>query len=183
MIFHGQVSVGMSPQSVLTCWHSWFTAIATQSEKEGYPDFAMLRWQSLLKLFSMVKVQWLWPPNQCWRVDILDWQHLLPSWQKKYTLIWRCCVDFPFGNYFPCSGFKGYDPQISVDVLTFLIGSTFHPVGKRSIPWLCDAVLTICSATIFHAQVRVWVWEWKGAKYIQPFLVHRQTKQQPLVEF
>jgi hypothetical protein len=93
----------------------------------------------------------------------------------------RCCVDFSFGNYFPCSSFKGYYPQISVDVLTFLIDSTFHPVGKRSMPWLCIAVLTICSATIFHAQVRVW--EWKGAKYIQPFLVHRQMKQQPLVEF
>ena len=153
IIFHAQVSKGITPKSVLTCWRSWLTALATQLAKEGYPDFPMLRWLSLWKLFSILRFQRVWPPNQCWRVDILDWQHLLPSWQKKYTLILRCCVDFPFGNYFPCSSFKGYDPQISVDVLTFLIDSTFHPVGKRSIPWFCDAALTFHLEIIFHAQV------------------------------
>ena len=101
----------------------------------------------------MVKFQWVCPPNQCWRVDILDLQQLPPSQKKKDTLILRCCVDFPFGNYFPYSGFKGYDPQISVDVLTFLIDSTFHPVSKRSIPWFCDAALTFHLEIIFHAQV------------------------------
>ena len=153
MIFHGQVSVGMSPQSVLTCWHSWFTAIATQSEKEGYPDFAMLRWQSVLKLFSMVKFQWVCPPNQCWRVDILDLQQLPPSQKKKDTLILRCCVDNLCWNYFPWSRFNGYDPQISVDVLTFLIDSTCYQVGKRSIPWYCDAAFTIHLEIIFRARV------------------------------
>jgi hypothetical protein len=153
IIFHAQVLKGMTPKSVLTCCHSWLTALATQLAQEVYPDFAMLRWLSIWKLFSMLRFQRVWPPNQCWRVDILDWQHLLPSKQKKDTLILRCCVDFPFGNYFPCSSFKGYYPQISVDVLTFLIDSICHPVSKRRIPWFCDAVLTFHLEIIFRAQV------------------------------
>ena len=153
IIFHAHVSKSITPKSVLTCWRSWLTALATQIAKEGYPDFAMLCWLSIWKLFSVLKFQRVWPPNQCWRVDILDWQHFPSSWQKKYTLILRCCVDFPFENYFPWSGFKGYDPQISVDVLTFLIDSACHPVSKRRIPWFSDAALTFPLEIIFHTQV------------------------------
>ena len=101
----------------------------------------------------MVKFQWVCPPNQCWRVDILDLQQLPPSQKKKDTLILRCCVDNLCWNYFPWSRFNGYDPQISVDVLTFLIDSTCYQVGKRSIPWFCDAALTFHLEIIFHAQV------------------------------
>ena len=79
IIFHGQVLKGMTPKSVLMCWHSWLTALASQLAEEGCPDFAMLCWLSIWKLFSMLGFQRVWPPNQCWRVVILDWQHLPPS--------------------------------------------------------------------------------------------------------
>ena len=69
-----------------------------------------------------------------------------------YILILRCCVDFAFGNYFQSSSLKGYDPQISVDMLTFLNDSNCHPVRESSISCFCDAALTICDYTIFHAR-------------------------------
>ena len=131
---------------------NYFPCEAIQSEKELYPDFVMLRWQSPWTLFSMLKVQRVGLPNQCWHMNKNDWEHLPASHTKMYTLISRCCVDFPFGNFFLCSSFKGYNPQIHVDVLTIWIVSTSHQNRKQNISLFCDAMLAISLDTILHVQ-------------------------------
>ena len=82
----------MTPKPVLTCWHSWSTALATQYEKEVYPDIAMQRWQSAWSLFVMLRVQKVCPPNQCWCDANLHWQQFPPSKKQKCILILWCCV-------------------------------------------------------------------------------------------
>ena len=152
IIFKVWVWKGITPKSVLTCWHSLMTALAKHSEKVVYPDFVMLRCQSTWSQFVMLKVQNVCPPNQCWCVANHHWQELTPSKKQKYILILWCCVGNLLWHHFQCSRFKGYDPQINVDVLTFLNDSSCHPVREISISCFCDAALTICEYSIFHAQ-------------------------------
>ena len=128
------------------------TALSTKVESDINPDVAMLHWQSAWSLINMIKVQRVCPPNQCWCVANLHWQQFPPSKKQKYILILWCCVGNLLWYHFQCSGFKGYDPQISVDVLTFLNDSSCHPVRESSISCFCDAALTICEYSIFHGQ-------------------------------
>ena len=151
-MFNAQSSRGMTPKPVLTCWHSWLTALATQYEKEVYSDIAMQRWQSAWSLFVLLRVQKVCPPNQCWCVANPHWQQFPPSKKQKYILILWCCVGNLLLHHFQCSRLKGYDPQISVGMLTFLNNSSYHPVRESSISCFCDAALTICEYNIFHSQ-------------------------------